>query len=555
MKTIKIALLGDTATQLIAKFLTSSIKKQNQVIDLYEADYNQIEPQIANTNSALYQFEPDFVIVFQSTQQLLSNFHKTAFNEQHVFASQQIKQISAWLQTLTKYTNAKFLWNNFYEIDDNVYGNYANKTETSFLYQLRKINVSLSELGNTFSNLFIYDLSNCQNRMGSTDFIDWRMYYLSKMALSVDGMQAMVNEISSIIKALNGQFKKCLILDLDNTLWGGVIGDDGLENIQIGDLGIGKAYSDIQQWAKALKNRGIIIAVCSKNTENIAKEPFLKHPDMVLKLDDVAVFVANWNNKVDNIRHIQSILNISFDSMVFVDDNPFEREMVKKAIPKITVPDLPEEPTEYLPFLRQMNLFETASISEADSERTKQYQTEAKRVSLKTTFLNEADYLQSLDMLCQTSTLTPFLTPRVAQLTQRSNQFNLRTQRYTEHQLQEMQKSDTFEILTFSLSDKFGDNGLVSVIILEKEKNTLFIDTWIMSCRVLKRGLELFVLDRIVKFARKNNFETIIGEYLPTAKNQLVVNHYKDLGFKETEKKWFLNLNEYTVKPNFINEA
>lgn len=554
MKTLKIAILGDSATQLIRKFLLAKNTDNNLQFEIFEADFNQIEQQILNIDSDLYRLKPDFVIVFQSSQQLLHQFQTTNTNTRHSFAENFINHTSNLIQTINAQLNCKILWNNFYEINDNIFGNYANKTANSFLRQQRKINLALSELSGAFGNLYLYDLSSCQNKIGVSGFIDWRLYYLSKMALSVDGMQAMVNEIATIIKVLNGEFKKCLILDLDNTLWGGVIGDDGLENIQIGDLGIGKAYSDIQLWAKELKNRGVLLAICSKNNEDIAREPFLKHPDMVLELDDIAVFMANWNNKVDNIRHIQNVLNIGFDSMVFIDDNPFERNMVRENLPEITVPELPEDPTEYLSFLRGLNLFETASVSEADSERTQQYQTEAKRNELKTSFANEADYLKSLNMICQVSTINPYLIPRVAQLTQRSNQFNLRTQRYNEQQLQQMHESEEFEIFTFSLSDKFGDYGLVSAVILQKQETNLFVDTWIMSCRVLKRGLELFVLNRIINFAREYNFTSIIAEYLPTAKNQLVEKHYQNLGFSESGEKWFLPVNEFSDLHHFIKK-
>jgi FkbH-like protein len=319
----------------------------------------------------------------------------------------------------------------------------------------------------------------------------------------------------------------------DNTLWGGVIGDDGLENLQLGHgLGIGKAFTEFQHWIKTLKNRGIIIAICSKNNEETAREPFIKHPEMVLKLDDISVFVANWDNKADNIRHIQSILNIGFDSMVFLDDNPAERAIVRENIPGITVPELPEDPADYLEYLYGLNLFETASYSTEDAERTKQYQVEAERVSLQKTFANKADFLKSLDMVSEVTGFDAFNIPRVAQLSQRSNQFNLRTIRYTEADAARLAADSRYQTFSFTLEDKFGDNGLICVVILEKQDaKTLFIDTWFMSCRVLKRGMENFTLNTIVDYARENGFKRIIGEYIATAKNKMVEGHYPGLGF------------------------
>ncbi|KAB6209814.1 HAD-IIIC family phosphatase, partial [Bacteroides xylanisolvens] len=334
-------------------------------------------------------------------------------------------------------------------------------------------------------------------------------------------------------------------------VWGGIVGDDGWENIQVGHgLGIGKAFSEFQQWVKKLKKRGIIIAVCSKNDEKKAKEPFEKNPEMVLKLDDIAVFVANWENKANNIHTIQSILNISFDSMVFLDDNPFERNMVRENVAGVTVPELPEDPSDYLEFLYSQNLFETASYSEDDKERTKQYQVEAKRVSMQKSFTNDADFLKSLDMVSVVKGFDKFNIPRVAQLSQRSNQFNLRTVRYTDAEIFAIEKNDNYVTFSFTLKDKFGDNGLICVIILNKKNTeTLFVDTWIMSCRVLKRGMENFALNTIVEWAKINGFKKIVGEYLPTAKNAMVEQHYPNLGFTKIEggetMQYVLDVNSY----------
>jgi FkbH-like protein len=347
---------------------------------------------------------------------------------------------------------------------------------------------------------------------------------------------------------------------LDNTVWGGVIGDDGWENIQIGHgLGIGKAFSEFQHWVKKLKERGIIIAVCSKNNENTAKEPFESHPEMVLKLDDIAVFIANWDNKADNIRQIQSILNIGFDSMVFLDDNPFERNMVRENIPDITVPELPEDPAEYLEYLYGLNLFETVSYNSADADRTKQYQVEVQRVSMQKSFVDEKGFLKSLNMVSEVRTFNAFNIPRVAQLSQRSNQFNLRTIRYAEEDIEKMSKDEYFQCFSFTLADKFGENGLIGVVILEKQNTeTLFVNTWLMSCRVLKRRMENFTLNTIAKYARKNGFKRILGEYIPTSKNKIVADHYSNLGFSlltDAEQNLFLlNIDSYKERECYIIE-
>lgn len=553
MAKVKVALLGDSATQFLGKALVAQGRKVNLDIDLYEADYDQIDLQILAPDSELYQFAPDFVLIFECSEKLLQQFQKTPTEERAHFYKKKIDRIEALRQAVVERSTAKIIRFNFVEIDDAVFGNYANKLTQSFVYQSRKLNVELMDWAVETKGIFIADVQAVQSRIGRERMFDPKFYVNSSMTLAPDALPDVSLQIIKIIAAVRGQFKKCLILDLDNTTWGGVIGDDGMENIQIGSLGIGKAFSELQRWAKALKERGIILAVCSKNTDHIAREPFERHPDMVLRLEDISIFVANWQNKADNIRYIQSVLNIGFDSMVFLDDNPFERNLIRDQLPTVTVPELPEDPAEYLPYLRRLNLFETASYSAEDTKRTAKYQEEAKRVNLQESFSSIDDYLESLEMEAEVVPINTFNTPRVAQLTQRSNQFNLRTIRYTEKEISDIATSLNYHSQCISLHDKFGDYGLISVLILKYQTNTLFVDTWIMSCRVLKRGVERFVLNHLVELARQNNCTTIVGEYLPTPKNGIVKDHYTNLGFVKKNEKWYLDLATYSYQENYIN--
>ncbi|NOS86903.1 MAG: HAD-IIIC family phosphatase [Ignavibacteria bacterium] len=400
--------------------------------------------------------------------------------------------------------------------------------------------------------LFINDINLLQSSYGFDRSFDSKLYITADMAFSLDFIPAVAKSTVDIILSLSGKAKKCLILDLDNTLWGGIIGDDGVENIQIGELGIGKAFTQLQHWVKQLKQRGIILAVSSKNDHEIAKGAFDNHPDMVLKYEDFAVFKANWNNKAENIKLIQEFLNIGFDSMVFLDDNPFERNLVRSFLPEVTIPELPEDPAEYLVYLSKLNLFETSSYSEEDSGRSDQYRVEFQRSQVKETFTNEDDYLQSLEMVSECKPFDDYSVPRVSQLTQRSNQFNLRTQRYSENDIKKIADSQDYFTLSFTLEDKFGHYGLISLIILKKQKDSLFIDTWIMSCRVLKRTMENFVLNSIVEMAKNNGFKKLVGEFIPTAKNKMVKDHYTNFGFSESEGLFELDVENYTTLKTFI---
>lgn len=553
LKKIRVAVLGDSATQFLVQAIRGMGYERDLNLEIWEADFSQIEHQVSDPGSELYESNPEIIIIFQSSHKLLGKYNKLKTEYHSSLATNEIVNLQRLCDTISGNTNAKIIYYNYSEIDDSVFGNYALKVEQSFLFQLRKLNYELMVLASQNPNVYLCDIAAIQNHIGKPSFFQSSVYVNSEMVLSLDALPYVASKTVDIINTLDGKFKKCVILDLDNTTWGGIIGDDGIENIQIGSLGIGKAFSEFQYWIKKLKNRGIIVAVCSKNTDSVAREPFEKHPDMVLRLDDISVFIANWENKADNIRQIQSILNIGFDSMVFLDDNPFERNIVRENIPGITVPELPEDPAEYLEYLYTLNLFETVSFSGEDAERTKMYQIEAQRATTQQKFTNEAEFLASLEMVSLVESFNKFNRPRVAQLSQRSNQFNLRTVRYTDADIEKLGLSEDYFTFAFTLEDKFGDNGLICVIILQKQDaKTAFINTWFMSCRVLKRTMENFVLNTIVDFCQENGFETLKGEYIPTAKNEMVKDHYSNLGFEEKAGFWELDVNKYDAKTTYI---
>lgn len=565
LKPLKVSLLGDTATQFLAVAIRGEGIERGYNIDLFEADYNQVERQILDFTSDLYAHCAKYTVIFQSTHKLLERYSLMPSSDRSTLSDDRIN----FIRSICENIEGKIIYYNYPEIEDTVFGSYANKVDSSFTFQIRKLNIEIMNLAKEYPNLFICDLAGIQNKFGRDFMFDSAIYVSTEMVLSLSSLPYVASRTLDIIESTEGRFNKCLIIDLDNTIWGGVVGDDGWENIQIGhNLGIGKAFSEFQQWIKKLKDRGIIICVCSKNDEDIAKEPFEKNPEMVLKLDDISVFIANWENKADNIRTIQSILNIGFDSMVFLDDNPFERNMVRENIPGVTVPELPGDPGKYLEYLYSLNLFETASFSSADKDRTKQYQVEARRVSTAKKFTNEADFLKSLEMVSEVSGFTSFNTPRVAQLSQRSNQFNLRTIRYTEDQIIAIESDPKKKGFAFTLEDKFGDNGLIAVVILQDisdnaplslkpQPATLFVDTWFMSCRVLKRGMENFTLNTIVSWAKENGYRKIIGEYLPTPKNGMVADHYPNLGYTSAPElskgQWELDVDSYQNRECYIN--
>ncbi len=552
---IRVALLGDTPTQLLTQALKGYSNQVGCLIDFWESDYNQVELQINNSNSELYKYNPDYIVLFLSTEKLLQKFYHTQTSDRKNFADSILNSFKKLLQAINSQSSAQTIIYNFYEIDDAVFGNYGVKTNESFIFQLRKLNHLLSELAVSHPELFIADVATDYHRIGATHAFAANIYVQSGFVWSLEFLPYASKRVVDIIKTQQGSIIKCLVLDLDDTLWGGTVGDDGWENLQLGDLGIGKAFSEFQYWIKELNKRGVILCVCSKNDEFAAREVFQKHPDMILKEEDISVFVANWNNKADNIRAIQKQLNVGFDSIVFLDNSAFERNLIRTELPDIIVPELPEDPSEYLTYLRTLNLFEVHNVTKEDAFRSQQYREEALRISSIKHFANETDYLISLNMQARHEPFTEYNTPRVAQLTQRSNQFNLRTVRYSESEIANIAQSNSHIGMAFYLMDKYGDYGLVSVVILNRREQDYFIDTWLMSCRVLKRGMEQFVMNTVVDYLLKIDGVQLVAEYIPTPKNTIVKNLLDEMQFSKNKNTYILKLKEYRPFNTEINST
>ncbi|PNG26968.1 methoxymalonyl-ACP biosynthesis protein [Methylocella silvestris] len=364
-----------------------------------------------------------------------------------------------------------------------------------------------------------------------------------------------------LIAALRGLSAKCLVLDLDNTLWGGVIGDGGLEGIALGQgSAAGEAFLDFQRYAQTLSRRGVILAVCSKNDEINARAPFQKHPEMILKETDIACFVANWSDKAQNIRTIAASLNIGLDALVFADDNPAERGLIRRELPMVAVPELPEDPADYVSTIARGGYFEAVAVTGEDRERGSQYAGNAQREKLRETVTDVASYLAALKMELIFQPFDRIGLPRIVQLANKTNQFNLTTIRYVERDLERVIDDPRCVSLQLRLKDVYGDNGIIALILGRMQGQDLFIETWLMSCRVLGRQVEEATLQLIAARAEASGARRLIGEYRPTAKNGMVREHYEKLGFapldasgeESTANRWILELSSYRSKPTPI---
>ncbi|MBC7519632.1 MAG: HAD-IIIC family phosphatase [Sandarakinorhabdus sp.] len=384
--------------------------------------------------------------------------------------------------------------------------------------------------------IVLVDLAGAAAAVGIDRWQDDRQWHLAKLMIGPDVLPYAADIIARTLAAVRGTTRKCLVLDLDNTLWGGVIGDDGVDGIVIGQgSGHGEAFLAIQRMALALRQRGIILAVCSKNDEDVARAPFRDHPDMVLKEDHIAAFVANWGDKATNLRAIAAALNIGLDALVFLDDNPVERAQVRLELPMVAVPEIGDDPALYPRALAAAGYFEAIAFADDDRVRADAYRANAQRAAFAGTS-DMAGYLASLEMVADVRGFDAVNRARIAQLINKSNQFNLTTRRYTEREVAALEADPALVTLQVRLVDRFGDNGMICVGILRPAGDDgMEIDTWLMSCRVLGRRMEEAMLAQLVAAAKARGAARLIGRYLPTAKNRMVADHYKKLGFALTE--------------------
>jgi FkbH-like protein len=549
---IKLAIVGTSTLDHFAYSLKLWLGLEGFDADIYLAPFGTLDQSILDPNSDLYEFNADIIWLFTNYRDIHADLPFGASTE---FIEQTMKQavfrFSSLWETLQKRGQAFVITNNADLPQTLEFGHYEGSVVWGRSNFLRRFNLELAKV--ITSGLAIFDIEYLSGLVGKKNWFDDTYWHHSKHAFSFDVTSLVAFHGSKIISSIKGGAKKCLVLDLDNTLWGGVIADDGLKGIKLGHGSEGEPYIAFQSYIKRLKDRGIILAVCSKNSEENAKSPFLNHPDMKLKLDDIAVFVADWNNKADNIRHIADTLNIGLDSLVFVDDNPAERALVEKELPMVAVPDLPSDPSQYTNVLNQNYYFETISYTQEDSIRGEMYRADSQRKKILKNTADLDGFLEDLNMEAIIHTFDESNLPRITQLINKSNQFHLTTTRYTENAIRSMMKDKKIISRYFKLGDRFGDNGLISLVILIHNEHSLKLDTWVMSCRVLARGVEELVHNEIVSIARSLKVKNILGLYIPTKKNKLVSGLFERMGYEkrdiaEKEDCWELNMSN-KVRP------
>ena len=553
---IKIAVLGSTTTFEVVDQLELFLLKSGFKPTFYTCDYGQHYNVVMFDDEVLLKFKPDIVYLHVSPESIdePNNFNKSSKEKAEIELS-KIKKV--WEKLYINF-NCSIIQDNFEMPLVRSYGNFSLNLNTSSFQTIILLNQMIVEQSKELSYLHKIDRFYLSSKMGLDLWKDYSLWLSSKYSLSYNAITHLSYTISNVINSLRGKSKKCLVLDLDNTLWGGIIGDVGKEGIILGkDTSIGQAYLDFQLYIKKLKDRGVILAVCSKNDFDNAKSGF-DHPDSILKFEDFTVFKANWDTKSENIYKIADEINIGLDSLVFIDDNPAERDIVRKEFGSlVTVPEIGEDVVYFRAILDGADLFTITSLSSEDMQRNEYYKNNQKREKFRSTFKSYDEYLKSLKMIAEISVFKNIYLERISQLTNKTNQFNLTTKRMS---LQEIEKSsqDKKKISLYArLKDKFGDNGLVSVLQGTILENEVEIDLWLMSCRVFKRTLEHSLLYRFLQEAKNRDIKTVRGKYIPTKKNNIVSNLYKEMGFlfvgeDEGTKIFEINLENYEI-PNNTN--
>jgi FkbH-like protein len=527
--------------------------------EFYESGYNRYFEEAVFANDSLKDFAPE-IVYLHTTVSNVSRYPLVAESAEEIetLIANEVKRFSRIWDKITSDYSCSIIQNNFDLPHFRAFGNLDGYDVHGRTHFISELNRRFADEARQRSNLYLNDINYLSAWFGLESWHDRQAWYSYKYAMSIQAIPMLAHSIASIINAITGRSRKCLVLDLDNTLWGGVIGDDGLGGIRIGkETPISEAYTEFQQYVVALKDRGVILAVCSKNDEVNAREGF-SHPDSVLALKDFSDFRANWEPKHENIREVAKYINIGIDSLVFADDNPVERDIVRAQEPQVAVPELGNNVAKYIDVLDKSGLFEAISLSSDDLQRSSYYSANAARESIQASYENYGDFLCSLKMTAEIKLVTPVYIERVTQLINKTNQFNVTTQRYTQAEVDIIAADSRYIPLYGRLQDKFGDNGLISVMIGMIQGDKLILDVWLMSCRVLKRGMEAAMLDQMVAVAHSREIKSIIGYYYPTAKNSMVSNLFEDMGFQQLtmhESKatsWELNIEEYVPKNIFI---
>jgi FkbH-like protein len=525
-------------------------------------DFNAYPQEILDPGSSLYRFAPDAVILAARTVDLAPDLWRQYPDLAPEAVTSAIERVSAslgqWIRVFREHSSAALIIHSLELPARPSTGLLDAQQETGQSAAIQRINQALRQIASEHRGVYVLDYDGLVARHGRLRWHDERKWLVARMPIAADHLIYLAREWLRFLVPLSGKTAKVLVADLDNTLWGGVIGEDGMNGIKLGPEYPGAAYQNLQRAMLDLTRRGILLAICSKNNPDDAKEALEKHPGMILKPKDFSAVRINWNDKAQNLREIASELNVGIDSLAFLDDNPVEREQIRSALPEVTILDLPEDPLAFAATVRDCPALERLALSGEDQQRTSLYAAQRERSQAEQTFQSKEDFFRYLDQEAEVAPVSAATLARVAQLTQKTNQFNLTTRRYSEQQIADMAARPGWQVLSIKVRDRFGDHGLVGVAITCDETESCEIETFLLSCRVIGRAVETALLSHLAQGAAARGRQRLAGRYIPTKKNAPARDFYALHGFQLLEEKsdgslWTLNLQHHTIAtPDWI---
>lgn len=541
----RIALVGGATLDLVAGGLRLALLARGIRPEIHVGGYDQFVREMTDAQGALAAFRPNVVVVVNTPFNIGSWPAIDAPREEvEALVRSECESMLRPCRAIHETTGCEVVLNTLHTIPQTSIGNLGAKLPGDRRNFVRRLNLALGDAAPPFVHL--NDVAAMAEERGLAAFFDLRYWYHAKQPFAFDAVPDYVRNTAAIAGALLGRTRKCVVVDLDDTLWGGILGDEGVAGVDVGaGSPRGEAFSAFQHYLKRLRERGILLAVASKNDDDLARRAFTDRPEMVLRLDDFVAFEARWTPKSDSIRAIAAQVGIGLDSLVFVDDNPAERALVRKELPEVAVPELGDEPADFPAILDAGRFFETGSLTSEDRRRTETYKSRQEASDARAAATDMPSYLTSLEMNAVVRPFEEVSLPRIAQLTNKTNQFNLTTRRVTPSEVDAMAKDPAWITRSLRLADRMGDHGLVAVFFARREGRALVVLGWLMSCRVIARGAEYALFEDVLAAARGMGVDEIVGIYRPTDRNAMAKDLYRDLGFtleSETpeETRWRL---------------
>lgn len=541
-KKIKIALLGSFTLNGLEETLRVKCANNKIACQTYVAGYNQYHQEILDPESELYKFSPDISFLILDIRSILGNLfyspYSVSASARREFVQKQAKEITDIAKGFLERSKSKLVITNFVIPTYSPFGIFETKAEYSLQDMVKDLNSLMVEESRKTPSLYVYDFNGFVTRYGETNVFDFRQFHYGDIKVALDYIPYLAEDLMGYIKPATGRNRKCIVLDLDNTLWGGIVGEDGFDGIKLGPKSPGSAYIEFQRHLLSLHHRGIILAINSKNNPDDAFKVIREHPYMVLHEENFACVKINWNDKISNMRQIAAELNIGLDSMVFLDDDPVGRELMSKMLPEVMTVELPRDPSLYAPTIMRMNDFNVLNITAEDMKRGEMYLQQRKTAELQSKTSNLEEFLSQLGTRIKIKKVDSFTLPRVSQLILKTNQFNLTTHRYQEEEIRRLSRDDRVLIGSAHVEDKFGDNGITGAFIVFKDPAVWTVDTFLLSCRVMGRGVEDAMMSYILSEAKNAGIKTVKAQYLPTSKNKPCETFLEKYGFVRDGDYW-----------------